>query len=211
MQIAGCQQGWLTSVQMQSVHLAGERQETESVHFFKPGALGLMFCIFINLFQWSKTYYSEGRKGWKIVLDALLVLQHITVNYLSSNKLESKQRPHDSNCLLHYSFVCHTEQSFERQRSGDKHQDPRMDLNSETEWISHQVLGFSALCSGAWDMDAHSRADLSQGSSTDPCSMLLRWCTSFKSRCSTAGPQCTAFTSELVREGGDGKNRRETR
>lgn len=143
MQIAGCQQGWLTSVQMQSTHLAGERQETESVHFFKPGALGLMFCIFINLFQWSKTYYSEGRKGWKIVLDALLVLQHITVNYLSSNKLESKQRPHDSNCLLHYSFVCHAEQSFERQRSGDKHQDPRMDLNSETVDFPS---GFGLLC-----------------------------------------------------------------
>lgn len=100
----------LTSLGLALVQLAWERQETESVHFSKPGALDLMFfCISINLFQWSKPCCSAARKEWKIVLDAFLVLQLTTVNYHSSKKLESKQRPHDSNSLLHYSFLGHAE------------------------------------------------------------------------------------------------------
>ena len=144
---ADCPRGQLTSFQIQAMQLAWERQETESVHFSKPRALDLMlFCIFINIFQWSKSCYSEARNGWKVVLDAFLVLQHVTVNYSSSKKLESKQRPHDSNNLLHYSFLGHAEQSFDGQRSGDKHLDPRMDLNSEIVWSVHFPSGFGLLC-----------------------------------------------------------------
>lgn len=182
------QQGWLTSFQIQATQLAWGRQKTGGLHFSKPVALYLMlFCIFINPFQWSKPCYSQARKGWKIVLGVFLALQRVTVNYCSSEKLESKQRPHYSNSLVHISFLGYAEQSCDRQTSSGKHPDPRLDLNSETVWSvdSTSGLGFSALCCGVWDRDTPDRAELSQGSSTDLCSMLLCWCTQFKCRCST--------------------------
>lgn len=182
------QQGWLTSFQIQAMQLAWGRQKTEGLHFSKSVALYLMlFCIFINLFHWSKTWYSEARKGWKIVIDVFLVLQRVTVNYCSSENLESKQRPRYSNSLLHNSFLGYAEQSCDRQTSGGKHPDPRLDLNSETVWSVDFTsgLGFSALCCGVWDRNTPGRAELSQGSSTDPCSTLPCWCTQFKCRCST--------------------------
>lgn len=187
------------------MQLAWEKQEIQSVHFCKPGALDLMlFCISINLFQWSKTCYSEARKGWKIVLPAFLVLQHITVKYRSSRKLESKQRPHDSNRLLHYSFS-DTEQSSDRQGSGDKHLDPWMDLNSETVSSVDFPSGFGLPCAVQWSMGQR----CSWQGQAEP--RLLLMYPAVQLLLSTAGPQHTAFRSELAREGGDRKNRRETR
>lgn len=196
------------------MQLAWEKQETKSVHFCKPGALDLMlFCISINLFQWSKTCYSEARKGWKIVLPAFLVLQHITVKYRSSRKLESKQRPHDSNSLLHYSFS-DTEQSSDRQGSGDKHLDPWMDLNSETVSSVDFPSGFGLLCTVqgsmgqrcSWQGQAEPR--LLRRSLQHAATLMYP---AVQLLLSTAGPRHTAFRSELAREGGDGKNGRETR
>lgn len=110
------------------------------------------WCCSAFAFQGSKGCYSEARKRWITVLDTGCRCCSFAVNCCSYKKLESKQRPRDSNRLLHYSFLGHTEQSSDRQRSGDKHLDPRMDLNSGTVCSLGFPSGFVLLCPVQWSM-----------------------------------------------------------